>query len=83
MLQLIRHWLESIDVCHPQVARSLCKLIPASCPFAQDIQLFNRTVLSIPPLCKLNPFYDQLIQLRFRSLAYLVDECGEDITCYS
>jgi hypothetical protein len=31
---------------------------------------------------KLNPLYDQLIDLRFRSLSYLADECGVDVTPY-
>ncbi|MDY7024694.1 MAG: Mo-dependent nitrogenase C-terminal domain-containing protein, partial [Cyanobacteriota bacterium] len=38
--------------------------------------------IHIPPLCKLNPVYDELISLRFRALCYLADECGEDITPY-
>lgn len=78
----LRQWLESIDIQNLKQARWVCKLIPARCPFARDIKIFNRTVFSIPPLCKLNPLYDQLIALRFRSLTYLADQCGEDITLY-
>ncbi|QZZ22336.1 Mo-dependent nitrogenase C-terminal domain-containing protein [Leptothermofonsia sichuanensis E412] len=83
LLQPICQWLESIEVRDSQTARSLCKLIPARCPFERDIKFFNRTILSIPPLCKLNPFYYQLVELRFKSLAYLVDVCGEDINIYT
>lgn len=82
VLQPIQHWLESIEIHNSKMARSLCTLIPARCPFERKINLFNRTVLDIPPLCKLNPFYDQLVELRFKSLVYLADECGEDITLY-
>lgn len=82
VLQPIQHWLESIEIRSSRMARSLCKLIPARCPFERKITLFNRTVLCIPPLCKLNPFYDQLVELRFKSLMYLADECGEDVTLY-
>ncbi len=64
------------------MARKLCVFIPASCPFEQEIKVLNRTILSIPPLCKLNPFYEQLMELRFKALTYLADECGEDITIY-
>jgi hypothetical protein len=78
----IRHWLESIEIHDPKSAGLLCKLIPNRCPFERRIDLFEHTLLSIPPLCKLNPLYDQLIDLRFRSLAYLADECGMDITPY-
>jgi hypothetical protein len=83
LLQPICQWLESIEVRDSQTARSLCKFIPARCPFERDIKFFNRTILSIPPLCKLNPFYYQLVELRFKSLAYLVDVCGEDINSYT
>ncbi|MGV0027724.1 Mo-dependent nitrogenase C-terminal domain-containing protein [Phormidesmis priestleyi] len=78
----IQQWLESVEICHPKVARSLCKIIPARCPFEREIKLFNRTIVSIPPLCKLNPFYDQIVEIRFKSLSYLADHCGEDVTLY-
>jgi len=78
----IRHWLESIEIHDPKSAGLLCKLIPSRCPFERRIDLFGHTLLSIPALCKLNPLYDQLIDLRFRSLSYLADECGMDITPY-
>jgi len=52
------------------------------CPFEQDIYLFGRKIGHIPPLCKLNPLYEELIGLRFRALCYLADECGQDVSCY-
>jgi hypothetical protein len=57
-------------------------MIPTQCPFERDISLFGRTILSIPPLCKLNPLYEEVIGLRFRALCYLADDCGEDVGCY-
>lgn len=78
----LRRWMDGIEVRTPKFAHNICKLIPTSCPFARDIQLFGRTVLRIPPLCKLNPLYEQVVALRFRALCYLADECGEDITMY-
>jgi hypothetical protein len=60
----------------------LCKTIPARCPFAREIKLFDYTLFHIPPLCKLNPFYEQVVALRFKALSYLTDECGEDVTLY-
>ncbi|WP_036534077.1 Mo-dependent nitrogenase C-terminal domain-containing protein [Neosynechococcus sphagnicola] len=81
-LQPMRHWLESTEIHTPDVARLICKLIPARCPFERNITLFNHTLLRIPPLCKLNPFYDQLVELRFKALCYLADELGEDISLY-
>jgi hypothetical protein len=80
LLQPIRQWLESIKIEDYQLARLLCTIIPASCPFEREIKLRNRTIVYIPPLCKLNPFYEQLVELRFKALTYLADECGEDLT---
>jgi tellurite resistance protein len=82
LLHPVREWLDELEIQDPQVARFLCKLIPAQCPFERDIQLFGRKVVHIPPLCKLNPLYEQLVGLRFRALSYLADKCGEDVTPY-
>jgi hypothetical protein len=78
----IRNWIDGIEITNPQQAKELCKLIPSQCPFERDVQLFGRTLFHIPPLCKLNPFYEQLVFLRFRALCFLADECGEDVTAY-
>lgn len=79
---LVRQWLNRIEIKEPQFAIRLSKLIPARCPFERKIVFCGRTLVSIPPLCKLNPLYDELIALRFRAICYLVDECGEDIGTY-
>ena len=63
-------------------AKALAKLIPAQCPFERTIKLFGHAIVSIPPLCKLNPLYDEFVGLRFRALCFLVDRCGEDISAY-
>ncbi|HEY9697237.1 MAG TPA: Mo-dependent nitrogenase C-terminal domain-containing protein [Trichocoleus sp.] len=76
----LRRGLDRLEVQNPKLARSLCRLIPAQCPFERDIELFGRTVLHIPPLCKLNPLYEEVVALRFRALCYLADVCGEDVT---
>lgn len=82
LFHTIKQWLEQIEITNPRLARWLCRAIPAHCPFARTINLFGHTRLCIPPLCKLNPFYDQLMALRFRSLSFLADTCGEDIAKY-
>ncbi|NJM72105.1 MAG: nitrogenase [Scytonema sp. RU_4_4] len=79
----IREWLDQVDIHNSKVANWICQLIPSQCPFARDIKLWGeRVVLHIPPLCKLNPFYEELMGLRFRALSYLADECNQDITSY-
>lgn len=83
LLQPVRQWLDEIEMRDPKLARFLSKVIPAQCPFERDIKLFGYSVVHIPPLCKLNPLYEQLVSLRFRALCYLVDQCGEDIQSYA
>lgn len=78
----LRQWLDSIQVNNPQLAHRICKLIPAQCPFERNIKFMGRTIIHIPPMCKINPVYEELVSLRFRALCYLADECGEDITAY-
>lgn len=83
LLQPIRYWLDTLEINNPRLARFLSKAIPSQCPFERDIKLFGYQIAHIPPLCKLNPLYDQLVGLRFRALCYLVDQCGEDIQSYA
>jgi Mo-dependent nitrogenase C-terminus len=78
----VREWLDGLEIHDPRLARLLCKFIPAQCPFERDIALFGHKIVHIPPLCKLNPLYDQTVGLRFRALSYLADECGEDVSAY-
>jgi hypothetical protein len=82
LLHPVRQWLESVNVNSPEMAHRLCQLIPAQCPFEREIKLFGRTLFHIPPMCKLNPLYEEVVALRFRALCYLADECGEDISAY-
>ena len=82
LLQPIRHWLDSIRVDNTRFAHLVCRLIPCECPFERDVTLFGRKLFHIPPLCKLNPFYNELVGLRLRALAYLSDVCEVDIDRY-
>ncbi|MBW4521143.1 MAG: nitrogenase [Scytolyngbya sp. HA4215-MV1] len=80
VLRPVRDWLEQLDVQDASVAELICKIIPSQCPFERDINLFGRKVAHIPPLCKLNPLYEQMVSLRFRALSYLADDCGRDVS---
>lgn len=82
VLHPVRDWLDGLEVHDRHLARFLCRLIPSQCPFERNITLFGKKVVHIPPLCKLNPLYDQLVGLRFRALSYLADDCGEDVRPY-
>ncbi len=82
VLQPVKDWLDGMKVNDPKVAKFLCKMIPPQCPLERDINLFGRKVAHIPAMCKLNPLYEQLVGLRFRSLSYLADDCGEDVSPY-
>ncbi|AVH73195.1 Mo-dependent nitrogenase C-terminal domain-containing protein [Nostoc sp. 'Lobaria pulmonaria (5183) cyanobiont'] len=82
LLNQIRSQLESVEIHNYNLARLLCKIIPSNCPFERTVKVFGRTLLQIPPLCKLNPLYEQIVVLRFKCLLYLVNECGEDARKY-
>ncbi|MBN3911202.1 MAG: Mo-dependent nitrogenase C-terminal domain-containing protein [Nostoc sp. NMS1] len=82
ILQPLRQRVENIQVRDRQLAHRLCKLIPSQCPFERDVKVFGKTLFHIPPMCKLNPLYEEVVGLRFRALCYLADECGEDISQY-
>lgn len=78
----LRRWIDNIEVKRAGLAHFFCKLIPCDCPFDRDIMFFGRKLFHIPPLCELNPLYNEFVGLRFRALSYLADECGEDISKY-
>ncbi|MFS8857520.1 Mo-dependent nitrogenase C-terminal domain-containing protein [Synechococcus sp. H55.7] len=80
-LQPIRAAIDSIEVGDPRLAHFLCRWIPARCPFERDVVLLGHKIMHIPPMCKLNPFYDQVVGLRFRALSFLAEQ-GEDISRY-
>ncbi|MCM1981495.1 Mo-dependent nitrogenase C-terminal domain-containing protein [Lyngbya confervoides] len=80
-LTAVKNWLTAFEVKQPQIAHLICSVIPPHCPFERTIRCFHWTV-RIPPLCHLNPVYEELMVLRFRALEYLVEVCGEDITKY-
>jgi hypothetical protein len=82
LLLPLRRWLDNLELQNPKLAHQICRLIPAQCPFERDVQLFGKTLFHIPPMCKLNPLYEQVVGLRFRALCYLADVCGEDISQY-
>jgi tellurite resistance protein len=81
-LNPIRVWLDQLEIHDPKLARYLCRMIPSQCPFERDVVLFGHKLLHIPPMCKLNPLYEQLVGLRFRAMCYLADTCGEDVSPY-
>ncbi|AVH63331.1 Mo-dependent nitrogenase C-terminal domain-containing protein [Nostoc sp. 'Peltigera membranacea cyanobiont' N6] len=82
ILRPLRQRLENIQISDRQLAHRLCKAIPSQCPFERDVKVFGKTLFHIPPMCKLNPLYEEVVGLRFRALCYLADECGEDVSQY-
>lgn len=77
----LRRWVDGIEVKQIKLAHTICTLIPCTCPFERNVNFFGRLLFHVPPLCKLNPLYDELVSLRFRALNYLAEE-GEDISQY-
>lgn len=81
-LSRLGRFLELVEIRNPDLAQFICQVIPSQCPFERNVQLFGHTLFHIPPLCKLNPFYEQFVGLRFRALSFLADECGQDVAKY-
>ncbi|TAD76412.1 MAG: hypothetical protein EA001_12260 [Oscillatoriales cyanobacterium] len=79
LIRPIQDRIDRIEIRDRDMALLIYRLIPGRCPFEREVRLFGRLLLRIPPLCKLNPFYDQLVALRFRAMCYLVDQCGMDL----
>ena len=73
-LDEIREWLDELEPSDPRVAAFIVSLIPSQCPFERDIVLFGHKIVHIPPMCKLNPLYEQLVGLRFRCLNSLPEQ---------
>ncbi|WP_228058817.1 Mo-dependent nitrogenase C-terminal domain-containing protein [Nostoc sp. LEGE 06077] len=82
LLNQLRNQLDILEIRDYKLARLLCKIIPSHCPFERTVSILGRIIFRIPPLCKLNPLYEQIVSLRFKCLVYLADECGEDVTKY-
>lgn len=77
----LRWWLDSIKVTNAKMAHFLCRLIPCSCTFERDVTILGKS-FHVPALCKLNPLYNEFVNLRLRALSYLEEECGENISQY-
>ncbi|MFN9545469.1 MAG: Mo-dependent nitrogenase C-terminal domain-containing protein [Cyanobacteriota bacterium] len=71
LLDQLKAWLDGLDPEDPAVARFLVRLIPAQCPFEREVRLFGHKLVQIPPMCKINPLYEQLVALRLRCLTSL------------
>lgn len=82
VLSPVRQWLNGLEIHHAAVAHLICRIVPTQCPFERDICLWGCISVHIPPLCKLNPFYEEVVNLRFRALCYLADECRIDVRRY-
>ena len=78
----LRQWLNQVELRHPTQAHLICRLIPAQCPFERDVRIGRWIHIQVPPLCKLNPLYEEVVSLRFRALCYLAEECSVDVCHY-
>ncbi|MFN9859689.1 MAG: Mo-dependent nitrogenase C-terminal domain-containing protein, partial [Pseudanabaena sp.] len=63
LLKPLRKKLDSFEIKKSQTAHLIAKLIPAQCPFERTVKIFGHTLIHIPPLCKLNPLYEELVYL--------------------
>ncbi|MGG6280132.1 Mo-dependent nitrogenase C-terminal domain-containing protein [Leptolyngbya sp. AN03gr2] len=63
--------MDHLEIRNDLTAKIITKLILSACPFERNIVFGRHTIAHVPPLCKLNPFYEQLVGLRFRALQKL------------
>ncbi len=80
-LSPVQDRMNGFEIRNRRVAHLICRTIPSQCPFERDLGVLGYTV-HVPPLCKLNPLFEELMDLRFRALTYLAEQCNEDITAY-
>lgn len=69
----IRRWMNTIEVGNVLVAQMICHLVPNTCSSAHEIRFFDRTWFTVPSICQVNPFKDELIDLRFRAADFLYE----------
>lgn len=81
-LRPLRQRLNAIEIRHAAQAHLICQMIPAQCPFERELHIGSRIRINIPPLCKLNPLYGEVVNLRFRALSYLAEVCPADVCRY-
>jgi hypothetical protein len=67
----LRGWIDRFEPQRPEMARLLVRLIPGRCPFERNVTVLGHQLLHIPPLCKINPLYEEVAALRFRCLLFL------------
>ncbi len=73
-----RAWINRIEVHQSWFARWVCRLVPNVCSRGYDLRCLGYTILHLPSLCKLNPLYDELLDLRFRAAEFLYEQSGSD-----
>lgn len=72
MITSLKKALSGISITNPTQATLLRGLIPSTCPFARTIHLGTHKLV-IPPLCKINPLYEELMLLRYKADCYLAE----------
>jgi hypothetical protein len=72
MITSLKKALSGISITNAIQATLLKGLIPSTCPFARTIHL-GTYKLVIPPLCKINPLYEELMLLRYKADCYLAE----------
>jgi hypothetical protein len=77
----IRDLLDAVSFHDIATALVVVKRIPGACPFERSIEWRGKLLLTIPPLCKLNPLFPEIQGLRYRALSYLAEE-GVDVSSY-
>ena len=73
IMKYLHSFIANLSIKDCNCARRICSLIPPSCPIERDISFLGHFLFHVPAMCKLNPFYDDLVTLRFRALSFLAE----------
>lgn len=68
LISAFKEALNNFEFTNKDRAERFVKLIPNSCPFAREVKAFGKTIVNIPPLCKINPLYEEIMMLKFRTI---------------
>lgn len=69
----VRRWLAALEIPSRSVAELICRWVPNTCSAGYSLRWQGRIWLHLPPLCKLNPLHEELLDLRFRAADFLYE----------
>lgn len=70
--KLVRVSINSASAFSEADALFIVGFIPSTCPFERDVYLYKLKLFHIPPICKINPYYKEIVNLKLRAIDSLL-----------